>query len=105
MRLQPGDRMRRAEEPSVEEVPHILPNLRVPLRERLLDQGTRMNALIVTPKGIAVLMVEDPAPPRLEIYVPVKDDVQYPWSAPPRHIGYINRGPGQLEWAIYEAEG
>ena len=65
------------------------------------------NALVITPNGIAMVQVEMPAPPRLEIYNPgtqglSSDNETQLFPPTPVHVGYIVRGAGQDRWPIYE---
>lgn len=64
-----------------------------------------MQALLMTPRGIAFFEVEDPAPPRFEYYLPADGEPNHwPWSKAPIHVGFLLRGAGQETSPIYEVQ-
>lgn len=63
------------------------------------------NAIVVTEKGLAIILVDRPCPPRLEVMLPgpgTENDVAGLFPTPPVQSGYVIRGPGQERCAIYE---
>ena len=69
-------------------------------------QGFAVNAVLVTSRGIAIIEVECPAPPRLEVWVPTPctpEEAQDLGRIPSINaVGYVLRGAGQETWPVYE---